>query len=125
MKTKAPNARFWIYWNGWVKITLRPGEEIHLAQGGRTDEGFSRGYASYIHDGDCVRSELSTDSRDCDGPLSTESNWLCPLENLNKAWREEDAVWRDEEGYSAPPSKPEWIKESAWQRDVYAEMAGY
>lgn len=126
MRDEIPNARFWIYWNGWVKITLRPGERIVLHHGGPTDEGFIYHEEAYLYGDGRVICDAETHSRDCDGPLSTYRSDICQVAELNdREWDADDLEWRSERGRFTPPSRPLWRKESASQRDHYAEAMGY
>lgn len=109
------NARFWIWWHGsWTKLTLRPGQSLTMSHGGPTDEGFYARSEGYMHDGDRVSAWIREDSRDCDGPLSRDWDGHCMIDQLK-------ANEADEYG----PARPAWVKDSASQRDLYAEMAGY
>ncbi len=74
MKTK--NIHFWHYWNGWVKITLSPGQSIELSHCEPTDEGYSFKHEVLTYtDGGLLHSEYVNGGRDCDGYIShtTES----------------------------------------------------
>ena len=105
------NARFWTWWNGdWVKLTLRPGEVVLLYESHETDEGYSFQEERFEHDGDSLIRESASGGRDCDGPITYHSVCECRLSNLPQA---------------AEPECPPWARLNAWQRDTYAEMAGY
>ena len=114
MTTK--NARFWDYVSdSWVKITLRPGQQLHHSHGGSTDEGYHRQSTSWEHGGDRVVEIDVSQSRDCDGRMDTYGQYACPLEELNsKPWEP-----------SPSGLLPNWKRVSSRQRDYSAEAAGY
>lgn len=111
------NARFWVWWNcGWVKLTLRPGQEVHLAHGRLTDEGFACEAQSFALDehGNVI-SEIRTWGRDCDGGHEWNAEHYCPVQAMHDR----------EDHETGEPICPPWAKLSSGQRDEYAEMAGY
>lgn len=109
------NARFWTWINGdWVKLTLMPDSSLTHYVGHRTDEGYHSETVTWEHDGDGVVMSCSTDGCDCDGRLSSESEFFCPLDRLQTEDREEEGILA-----------PEWHKKTVWQRDYEAEKAGY
>ena len=88
--TQLPNVRFWVWGReGWVKLTLEPGQSLSVDYCENTDEGWSRSSTrwAYEYDHDCgrpaVTMEHTTDGTDCDGRLSTERDYFCPVENLH------------------------------------------
>lgn len=111
------NARFWVYVNGWVKLTLRPGQHLAHFQGGATDEGYSRSAMDWEHHGDHVSEQDFSEGRDCDGRTSDYSCWVCPLHKLQEKLPEEDI--------SGMPPRPEWEKYDSERHDFAAEAAGY
>lgn len=116
-----PNARFWTWHNnGWVKITLKPGQQLAHATGGPTDEGYHAECSVWIHEGTTIRCEYSSSGYDCDGPHSRYVDLVCGISNLKD--RPESGIEGDEDWM---PDRPDWEKEHAFQRDLYAEMAGY
>ena len=109
------NARFWMYWNdGFVRLTLRPHQEIVLAYGGPTDEGYARHAEIYRHCGDSVECEVHDEYRDCDGPGERHWYGFARLDNL-------DTMPADTHG----PDRPQWEKICENQRDRYAEAMNY
>jgi hypothetical protein len=126
MKSETPNARFWVWENdGWIKITLKPGQTLRHFRGGETDEGYSNEWQSYEYDGDegTVVSRYSNESRDCDGRHVYYADSHCPISELQARPPEPaDPEWGTEE---IPVPRPEWRKGSASQRDYYAEAMGY
>jgi hypothetical protein len=117
------NARFWIWTNtGWVKLTLRPEQELSWTYGGNTDEGYSYSAEKYTHCGDRVVSESSTEARDCDGRMDHHSVCECPLDHLRaRDMGAEQPDYPENAGIFAP----EWQRVSAGQRDYAAEAMGY
>jgi hypothetical protein len=80
------NARFWHWSDGWVKLTLRPGQTLHWHEYHRTDEGHSFQTVTWHHyagsDGQQVIREWSHGGRDCDGHIATTGTDACPLSKL-------------------------------------------
>lgn len=77
------NARFWEWINnGWVKITLRPGQSLSHSKYSTDEEGYSAELTSWIHDGDEIRREWNTSARDCDGQISRNGSEVCPISRL-------------------------------------------
>lgn len=73
------NLRFWIDWLGSeVKLTLEPGQVIHLHEGHHTDEGYRSESRSYAHEGDGVKAEYYTRERDCDGLMEWNNEMYLP-----------------------------------------------
>lgn len=113
------NARFWVYWNqGWAKLTVRPGETLHLYRGGATDEGFYRRSESYYIQGDLLYCDHDSFESDCDGRHGYNSTHVCPLDRL-AAKAPEDYM------PAGAPHTPKWTSESEWQRDHFAESMNY
>lgn len=66
------NVRFWKWvHNGWVKITLRPDQELHWEIGWRTDEGWHWEGHTWTYDASrgVVCASMATEACDCDGRL--------------------------------------------------------
>ena len=126
MKSETPNARFWVWENdGWIKLTLKPGQTLRYFHGGLTDEGFSHHHQEFEYDADdgVVISRYTSHARDCDGPHDYECDSHCPVSELQARPPEPaDPEWGTEE---IPVPRPEWRKVSASQRDYYAEAMGY
>lgn len=112
------NARFWTYINGGpVKLTLEPGQAAYHHHGERTDEGWASESTQWTHEDGGVRREWTTDGRDCDGRLTRHGADFCPLDQLH------DLI--NTTGEDSTIHWPDWQRESAGQRDEYAEAAGY
>jgi hypothetical protein len=108
------NARFWIWHNdGWVKLTLRPGQVFTVVDGGPTDEGYSYTAQVYTHEGDHILRETSTRAADCDGPHEYYADCTAALDALQE--------YLCDDGTRVPS----WERVRASQRDRFAEDAGY
>jgi hypothetical protein len=129
MATRKVNARFWVYINGGpVKLTLKPGQALSWSRGGRTEEGWSRESESWEWDGEdwpgVLRHAWLSEGRDCDGYLSHDGEDICRRAGLRSGdfpcldYCENPAAW---DGVRWPA----WEKVRSWQRDEYAELAGY
>ena len=112
------NARFWIWWNGWTKLTLKPEETISFGRSEPTDEGWSSNHEQIsLSEGDVIR-ECSSDGVDCDGRLSQYSVVTCKVEDLQK-------VKFTDRDTGQELDLPDWQKEESGQRDYRAEAMGY
>lgn len=133
MKSNTPNARFWVWENdGWIKLTLKPGQTLRYFHGGLTDEGFSHHHQEFEYDADdgVVISRYTSHARDCDGPHDYECDSHCPVSELQArppVKRGDPTEYGEgfEEQFDIPVPRPEWRKVSASQRDYYAEAMGY
>jgi len=120
MTTK--NARFWTWENdGWVKLTLRPGQSLTYVAGGTHDEGWSRDYTEWRHDGNVVVCEYESDGADCDGRFQHGGVLECSLDSLATVPAYEGGTFA-----GVVITRPDWQKAGFdWQRDHTAEAAGY
>lgn len=108
------NARFWIWWNGPTKITLRPGQRLGAYRGGPTEEGYFQEWITLYYQEGMVSCIRESEERDCDGRLDYGEDLICPVSKLREIIDEEDQTrW------------PRWIPKNEWQRDHEAEKAGY
>ena len=111
------NARFWVMWKGgYVKITLKPGQEVMLQERQRTDEGYFNlieGYA--LTQGGMVIAKWSEWGADCDGRYERGGEAYCPISQLVSRESYPDGEYR----------LPEWQREKQHQRDYAAEAVGY
>lgn len=110
-------ARFWTHTDkGLVRITLRRDQSLTHVEGGRNDEGYSYTVTTYSFDGEKVMVEYATDARDCDGPISRGGKSFAFLDEL---------AWVSSE--DCQHAFPLWhsFKSDEWQRDAFAEAAGY
>lgn len=140
----APNARFWIYHHGPVKLTLRDGApSLSHAEGGPTDEGWSASGATYWLDGDIVYREWWDDGSDCDGRLSHSGRNTCHVSRLAALHAGTCRKCHNTRTYLEPDCHrprfcpwclgvidwteryPDWAVEEQSQRDYQAEAAGY
>jgi hypothetical protein len=119
----ARNARFWVYYapaDGMVKLTLRPGQSLAIAEGGATDEGYSHEWTEWTHNGDCITREYASHARDCDGPLEQYSTCEASLDELAAV-----ESYCDMDFVGPPLLVPNWRKVGSCQRDHYAEAMNY
>jgi hypothetical protein len=107
-------ARFWVFGNGWTKLTLSPGQSLSTSEHYGTDEGWTASSQTWTHRGNHVELEWTSDGVDCDGRLSASGNAICMLGNLRTR------LSMDEKHYL-----PDWIHEDHQRRDYRAEAAGY
>ena len=112
------NARFWEFVNGdAVKLTLKPGQTLEHYQGGRTDEGWQSTATTWSLDADgrMLRREITSDGADCDGRLTSGCDSIAPA----------DPAGFVPMYYTPQLRRPDWRDAGGWQRDQYAEAAGY
>lgn len=117
------NARFWIYWNGWVKITLTPGQRFTLESEACTEEGYRTVYETYEHTGSAIECTITVNERDCDGLHDWRGDSVCTLENLSACPVPLDST--DDDDIPTTHYAPRWERVKASYRDHTAEMAGY
>jgi hypothetical protein len=111
------NARFWTWMNGgWVKITLKPEQELTHFWHGRTDEGYAEQGVTWYHDGDegIVEQEEWSRGRDCDGRYAHETVSFAGLSQLQARRSAWDGTLF-----------PDWSQQREAHRDYTAEAAGY
>ena len=107
-------ARFWVFWvGGWVRLTLKPGEQLSATRGGETDEGYSHSWLVWSSDGKTVEKQHEWESRDCDGRMSGFVEATCNVDRL-QARKHSDGL-----------DIPDWQEQDSGQRDYAAEAAGY
>ena len=125
MKTKKANIRIWIYWNeGIVRITIPRDGSFEVIRGGQTDEGWSSYGETFEHDSydDTITRTCCNDGRDCDGRLTSVSVFKWTVGNGTTQMHQ----FTDDGGLVLVPERqPDWITENGYQRDEYAEAAGY
>ena len=123
----AKNARFWVYWNGTdSKITLRPGESVHMARGYDNGEGWSHDAAEFKFgtDGNVYATDYHAGT-DCDGRHESTSYSVASLSELAAIEHESEGTARWEERW--PPVKtPNWRRDKPGRcYDQFAEMMNY
>jgi len=120
--TKNTNVRFWQWHNdGWVKLTLRPGQELSHTVSGGTEEGYRSEWTTWSYDGDqgVVYLIESSRERDCDGLYDSHAEYACNVTDVAK-W--ESAVFDpNEETHKTPV----WQRFECGQRDYTAESMNY
>lgn len=115
------NARFWEYVNdGWVKITLKPGQSLTHVRAGRHDEGWYRDELSFEHNDIGVVSVYVSDGTDCDGRITHATKTFCLLSKLKAKPAEPD-----KKDFPIPVPRPQWEQLSSRQRDYSAEAMNY
>ncbi len=140
------NARFWVYENGAVKLTLRPNAApISHETSERTDEGWSASGARYWLADDTVWREWFSDGVDCDGRLWRGGTDSCHITRLDaraigECVRCHNTIVRTRgekpaHCFVCDPMNPapidwterypDWQAVESAQRDYQAEAAGY
>ncbi len=113
-----PNFRFWQFiHDGWVKLTLRPGQALTHQIFSRDEEGYSRTIEQWAlnDDADLCTNQSGGDGSDCDGRIS-------------RHWEGEFDLHtgRYVPAYRAPGlCRPEFEEVSTSRRDYTAELMGY
>ena len=112
------NVRFWhLTEKGhWVRLTIRPGAPLNLSDRWHNGEGWSWSADTYeIDDGHLVNTYAHGRS-DCDGSTRGGGLLTCPIDQV-----------ASRPAFDAPGIMlPTWTKRGrGWQRDAYAEAAGY
>ena len=121
-KNTNPNARFWIRWkNSYVKVTMKPGDELHCGTSEHNGEGFSAYYISLDYDGVEVSRQDHSRGRDCDGYTEDTNECVCPLAELGAGLSCID----DEFNPIAGMRQPKWQKYSSDRHDEYASDMNY
>ena len=106
--------RFWVYFNrGFVKLSLREGEALTHFRAWDNGEGVSAETNIFSHDSGMITWACHGVWRDCDGPGESYS-----------AYESRDLQGFESSNPKAPPL-PKWQEKRAFQRDIYAENAGY
>jgi len=62
-----------------IYIVLDDGEEYEYQTGGNTEEGFDINYFCYKREGKMLTLTIDRNARDCDGPLSTTTTLVWPV----------------------------------------------
>lgn len=119
-----PNARFWTwYLDGWVKLTLKPGQTLGYTRGGRHDEGWFRESVTWelAEDGSEVIRQSDSDGTDCDGRMSHSSTDSATRDKL----RAVDQFATYPVACNLGIYRPAWSEVEASQRDYSAEAMNY
>ena len=116
-------ARFWTYHRGgYVRLSLRPGEQLRHETGGPTDEGYHGEASIYTHAGDDIALDWATWGRDCDGRTESYGASFAPLATLTAR----DAFDLTNGASEARGIRlPVWNRGRTRNRDHAAEAAGY
>jgi hypothetical protein len=115
------NAKFWV-WNkeGFVKLTLTPGEVIQRREFQSTDEGWSSLTEEWRHNGDRIVHEGAYAGRDCDGRHSYDFETFALLTKLQVI------LTYTYEGLERPDVLiPDWQDAKSTVYDQYAQLSNY
>ena len=77
------------------QTALSEGQTITVTTGGSTEEGYFSSTVRFSLDGGVLSKEEMTDSRDCDGRLTTETHYL--YDEKSEEWERVNASPRDYE----------------------------
>lgn len=124
MNKTQPNARFWFHWDGdFVKLTLKPGDEVELYESHSHEEGWSSRHEYISYEDGVVTRTSTSDGRDCDGRLTQTTVSECSVEKLNSR----DPYDANDPTYCPEPGAkfPDWDRVRARQHDYSAEAMGY
>ena len=98
--------------NGEIKEIIVGSKPVTFESGGPDDEGFEYVSDEYVLENGVVIRNTYTESRDCDGRMSSHVRSVCPVGRLSVREFEGDKL-------------PDWERSDASQRDYSAEAAGY
>lgn len=121
---KPRTVRFWRYHSdGYVKLTLHPGQVIRFICGGSHDEGYSFSVDEFRHVGPYIELISTAWGRDCDGPRSDSVTSICNPSDLmiNETY---ESYWQ-EPGHDPAIRLPQWRSVESVTFDQFAEMSGY
>ena len=124
MRATTPNAHFWVDYRGsWVKLTLKPEQQLAVGYSEPDEEGYSFQRSVYTHEGHRVVEAWSNGGRDCDGTITHSGVCWCSLDELQAHEFPRDPQDHHE---GKPIMLPKWEK-MANDRiyDEYAQAAGY
>ena len=129
MNPEPKNVSFWIWHSpaegssGWVKLKMKPGQEFSWSEGCATDEGWHSSVENYhyLSDEGAILYGYGSSGVDCDGRHDDGGECICPINNL----KSKDAYIGIDDGDIIRDRLPEWEDCESWQRDQFAEMAGY
>jgi len=115
--------RIWVYWNRAItKITVSSEKPVTLYKYERTDEGYHAETETYqIEDGKIFR-HITTNASDCDGPLDTYRSCVWEIGGPMVPMVAWDLQGNMRE---LPEMRPDWETVNSYQRDHFAEAAGY
>lgn len=110
MIARLPNLRFWVWNGGWVKLTLRPRQQLSHHRSYDNGEGWSHDWQRWSHDDERLLQEYGSSGSDCDGRHSSHGESFVEIAHV-----------------SAPPEPTalDWQHGKSGQRDYTAEAAGY
>jgi hypothetical protein len=130
------NARFWDFVNeGYVKLTLKPGQKIRFGHSGPDEEGwhYERYMFEHSDDGLGIVCHRASGGRDCDGRIDEGATHFAAYDRLAV----HGAFIQDEDRNPSPESvarahhdgrrimQPDWNEIRHGIRDHSAELANY
>jgi hypothetical protein len=98
--------------------------EKHFTMYEDTDEGY-HSEANVLRldiEGGNVILEVTSKARDCDGPLSTYDDYICPIQDL---YGHDAKDFINGEWLEIGVKTPLWERVASRQRDYFAEAMGY
>jgi hypothetical protein len=107
--------RFWHFAGEDVLIKINAGQTLRHFSNGATDEGWWSETNEWSFDGETLRNEWMSDSRDCDGRLTRHGVSVCPIADLRAGYCNE----------ATGIKYPKWKNKERGQRDYSAEAMGY
>ena len=107
-----------------TRIKLANHQTIHLFEHHYHDEGWSSCHIRIVRHDDIIYETVSTDGRDCDGRMTTESKYFCHRKDLRSHWYKRP-IYGSRKEYSRDSWWPKWTYRDGSQRDFTAEAAGY
>ncbi len=118
-------ARFWVWGpDGWVKLSLAPGQRLTHESGGPHEEGWSHTRIEWAHLGEYLTYTQETHSQDCDGRL--DRYWEATATSLETYYDHHHHRTNEyQQSGTLVGLRPVWEDEKASQRDHTAEAMGY
>ena len=126
LRRQLPNARFWTLINcDWVKLTLKPGEQIHWHISGYHDEGsyWEAEVFEYDQENCLILRGIHSGGTCCDGATERHVELKSRLSAIHAA---ECCEYQNGTLEPIPGMyKPDWREVRNYQRDRFAESMGY
>lgn len=92
--------------DGRKKLILNAGEHVEIITGGEHDEGYSYTTSVYERHENTIIVNIYTESRDCDGPISSHQELEADIMEMRK-------------------NRPQWKETHFRQNDRFAQAMGY
>lgn len=104
---------------------MRPGQQLYWSAFSYEDEGYSKEERQWLHEDGLVLRTVGSSGTDCDGSVQQVNEYAVELSALDNG----DECIKDFDANGEPIfetfSAPAWRRNSGWQRDAFAEAAGY